>query len=197
MAAIDYAHWQHILGDSSEGEDEESEEEVFQNPPAARSPRRDIVRGSFAVRNPPKPDNKEERRLLRAEKQELRLYLQRNPCPPKKLIQEWLLQVATTPRTESRPGPNFAYVMKSMEWTYEHLGWLHYRSLLILWTSGTTRTTEAFDAQRKAGIQLYQRGGRECMQFNYYVLHYTMCGRHFIPDPPRSAFGFNSQIEKA
>ena len=111
---------------------------------------------------------------------ELRRYLRNNPCPSKRLIQQWLLGMATTPITESSPIPSFTWVMESMGWKYEHLGWFHYRSLTTLWTTGTIRTADAFDAQRKTGIQLYRRGGRACMQFNYYVLHYTMCGQHFI-----------------
>ncbi|CAE7833894.1 unnamed protein product [Symbiodinium sp. CCMP2592] len=82
-----------------------------------------------------------------------------------------------------------------MGWTYECLGWFHCRSAASLWRSGTITFEDAFDAQRQAGICLYQRGGRECMQFNDYVLHYVMCGEHFVADPPHSAFGFASQIE--
>ncbi|CAE7498222.1 unnamed protein product [Symbiodinium sp. CCMP2592] len=196
MSDLDcHAPWHHIQESSSEGD--EIQAAVFRKPPAPQSPRQSITRGTFAFRTPPKPKDKRLRRLVQAERQELRVFLHDNPCPAKRLVQQWLLDAASSAvRGEPKPR-TLAGMLECNGWTYESLGWFHYRSFADLWRSGTTAFAASVDAQRAAGICLYQRGGRECMQFNYYVLHYAMCGEDFVANPPLSAFGFVNRIEKA
>ncbi|CAE7431469.1 unnamed protein product [Symbiodinium sp. CCMP2592] len=132
-------------------------------------------------------------RLIQEERAQLQGFLCRENCPPKALMREWLLKAAIEPDTETQR--RFGQVMRQMNWTYANLGWFHYRSILNLWRSGTAAPEDAYDAQREAGIKLYGRGGRQCMQFNYYVLHYTMCGEDFTRRPPLAAWGFTSEIQ--
>ena len=74
--------------------------------------------------------------------------------------------------------------MKDMGWHSEHLAWFHYPSFRDLWQAAALPTAEAFTVQRSAGSNLYERGGKECMQFNFYALQHAMCGEHFHTDAP-------------
>ena len=189
MADLNYDRWNH-LADSSD------DDEIFGHVPPSTSPRRSIVQGPFAVRSPPQPRDITIRRAIRAETNELRAFLARNPCPPEAQVKTWLRSMATRATKPRRFTVDFAMVMESKGWTTYHLGWFHYDSLQTLWSSGTKSQEAAFDDQRQVGIELYHRGGRECMRFHFYALNHVMCNRHFIPLPPPAAFGFTSHLEK-
>ena len=187
MAGINYARWDNL--------EDSSDEEVFHRPPAARSPRKSTVTSRFATPDPlPHPDPELDREI-REEQAELRAFVIQNDFPTEERIKKWLLRMVQEIPPSPPPGVNMAWVMRGMGWTKAHLGWLHYESLRALWTSGGQDPAAAFDAQRRAGVELYRRGGRGCMQFNFYVLHHAMCSEYFLPHPPRVAFGFNRHLE--
>ena len=187
MAGINYARWDHF--------EDSSDEEIFHRPPAPESPRLPTVPSAFAVPDHAPHANARLAREMRAERAELRAFLASNTFPSEQALKKWLLRmVHETPATPP-PGVNLAWVMRDMRWTKRHLGWFHYSALLTLWTSGKENPAIAFDAQRQAGRELYRRGGRGCMQFNFYVLHHVMCSEHFLPDPPPAAFAFSTHLE--
>ena len=125
----------------------------------------------------------------------LQKFVRQHPCPSEKALRDWLRRVSDTPAANPDQQLTFAWVMKDMGWRSEHLAWFHYPSFRKLWEAAALPTAEAFPAQRKAGSTLYERGGTECMQFNFYALQHSMCGEDFHTDAPLPAYSYAKRLE--
>ncbi|CAE7459872.1 unnamed protein product [Symbiodinium sp. CCMP2592] len=186
MSGIDYSKWD-LLQSSSDEED-------FGNPIPPQSPRQPITTGPWAVADPWRKCNPLVRREVLREEKILHRFVQEHPCPSEKSLRRWLRSMSGTERIV--PGElTFAWVMKDMGWNSEHLAWFHYPSFRELWQAAALQTAEAFTVQRSAGSTLYQRGGKECMQFNFYALQHAMCGEHFHTDAPLPVYSYAKRLE--
>ncbi|CAE7341545.1 unnamed protein product [Symbiodinium sp. CCMP2592] len=186
MSGIDYSKWD-LLQSSSDEED-------FGNPIPPQSPRQPITTGPWAVADPWCKCNPLVRREVLREEKILHRFVQEHPCPSEKSLRRWLRSMSGTERIV--PGElTFAWVMKDMGWNFEHLAWFHYPSFRKLWQAAALQTAEAFTVQRDAGSTLYQRGGKECMQFNFYALQHAMCGEHFHTDAPLPVYSYAKRLE--
>lgn len=187
MSAIDYSKWDRFQTSS--------DEEVFGNPIPPQSPRQPVTTGPFAVADPWARGNPDLRREVNRDEKILQKFVRQHPCPSEKALRDWLRHMSDTPAANPDQQPTFAWVMKDMGWRSEHLAWFHYPSFRKLWEAAALPTAEAFPMQRKAGSTLYERGGKECMQFNFYALQHAMCGEDFHTDAPLPAYSYAKRLE--
>ena len=186
MSTIDYSKWDQLQSSS--------DEEDFGNPIPPQSPRQPVTTGPFAVADPWQKCNPQVRREVLREGKILYKFVREHPCPSEKSLRRWLRSMSNAEGTV--PGElTFAWVMKDMGWHSEHLAWFHYPSFRELWQAAALPTAEAFTVQRSAGSTLYQRGGKECMQFNFYALQHAMCGEHFHTDAPLPVYSYAKRLE--
>ncbi|CAE7260346.1 unnamed protein product [Symbiodinium necroappetens] len=190
MAGINYARWDHL--------DSSSDEESFSPPTPPTSPRRPIRPSSFVQQDRPLPCNEELRAQVLREEEELAAFVQRNPCPSENTMKAWLRNAAHQEGPPDEGSQTFSQLMRHMGWTPKKLGWFDYPSFRVLWESAGRRCPGAFLDQRRAGRELYEQGGRECMQFHYYALHYAMCGDSVLHgiNKPLPVYGFASHLGK-
>ena len=188
MSTIDYSKWEKLQ--------EGSDEEVFQKPLPPSSPRQPIKVGPFAVASPRLPDDPAARREVLREQKELRDFVRLHPCPAEADLHAWLRRMHEHSKKPQVKHDTFAWVMRNMEWDSQHLAWFHYPSFRVLWESATLAPSTAFAGQRSAGITLYERGGKPCMQFNFYALHHAMAGEDFHANAPFPVYTFAGDIEK-
>ncbi|CAE7256488.1 unnamed protein product [Symbiodinium sp. CCMP2456] len=186
MSAIDYSRWERLQTSS--------DEEAFRNPMPPQSPRRPVTTGPFAVADPWVGSSPQVRREVLKEEKVLQKFMQRHPCPSEKALRDWLRSMSSA-EVENPGQPTFSWVMKDMGWRSEHLAWFHYPSFRELWESAAMPAAEAFPAQRNAGSTLYERGGKQCMQFNFYALQHAMCGEDFHSDAPLPVYSYAKRLE--
>ncbi|CAE7351629.1 unnamed protein product [Symbiodinium sp. CCMP2592] len=190
MAAIDYTRWDHL--------DSSSDEESFSMPTPPTSPKQPIRPRIFVQPSQPLPLDAELRAQVLREEQELAAFVQRHPCPSENTMKAWLRNAADHEGPAEEDSRTFSQLMRHLGWTPKKLGWFHYPSFRTLWQSAGQRCPTAFLDQRRVGSELYERGGRECMQFHYYALHYAMCGDSVLRgiNKPLPVYGFASHLEK-
>ena len=139
--------------------------------------------------------NPQVRREVAREEKILQKFVRQHPCPSEKALRRWLRHMSEAPMQNSEQQPTFTWVMKDMGWRSEHLAWFHYPSFRELWESAALPAAEAFSKQRRAGSNLYERGGKECMQFNFYALQHAMCGEDFHTDAPLPVYSYAKHLE--
>ena len=121
MPPMNYARWNHL--DSGTSSDSSSAEESFASPSPPTSPRQPIVKGQYAVPDPPLPRDPEFRREVLRELAELMAFATQHAPPSSKAMKTWL-------RLESRgecspcTSQNFFKLMLFMGWTRDKIGWL-------------------------------------------------------------------------
>lgn len=187
MSAIDYSKWDQFQVSS--------DEEIFGNPIPPQSPRQPVTAGPLAVADPWARGNPQLRREVAREERILQKFVRQHPCPSEKALRRWLRHMSEAPMQNPEQQPTFTWVMKDMGWRSEHLAWFHYPSFRELWESAALPAAEAFSKQRRAGSNLYERGGKECMRFNFYALQHAMCGEDFHTDAPLPVYSYAKHLE--
>ncbi|CAE7230679.1 unnamed protein product [Symbiodinium natans] len=187
MPTIDYSKWEKLQ--------EDSDDEIFQHPLPPCSPRQPIKVGQFST-VPRLPDNPALRREALREQTQLQNFALLHPCPAQIDLHAWLRRMVQLSRNPHAERGTLAWVMRSMNWNSQHIAWFHYPSFRSLWQSATLTPSTAFAAQRDAGIVLYERGGKPCMQFNFYTLHHVMTGMDFHTGAPFPVYNFTNRIEQ-
>ena len=193
MPAIDYSKWD-LRFQSSSDEERSSRTPI---PPAVTA-----TAGDYPARSRwPTPtahvQSASATRSASETRKILYKFVREHPCPSEKnspttgLRQHERYAEKTAPEQQL----TFGWVMKDMGWHSEHLAWFHYPSFRELWEAAALPTAEAFPTQRTAGSNLYERGGKECMQFNLYALQHAMCGEDFHTDAPLPAYSYAKRLE--
>ena len=190
---VDYSKWELLSSDSR------SEAESSQHRDYATSPRQAIRESMWASADAPLPTDPTLRAEILRDQRELAAFIKRNRCPSAKSLKKWLRRETKAKATSRAASPTFATVAAHKGWTPDTVRrWFHYPSFRALWESAGCEQKDAFHMQRSAGIDLYERGGRECMRFHYYALNHAMCGENFVDNmqKPFSAFGFVNHVDK-